>query len=177
MSQISNKSFQIAALLILFGALSRLIPHPANFTALTALGLFSGYYFKNSKLSVLILIGALLFSDLLIGFHVLMPVVYGALLIPFMFGSYISVFKNKAVYTLFSILASSVSFFIITNLAVWMFTQLYPKTYEGLIACFVAAIPFFKNQLCGDVFYTITIFGLFYILNTTVKSKTLSVKA
>jgi hypothetical protein len=61
-------------------------------------------------------------------------------------------------------LVSSVLFFVVTNFGVWVFDSLYPKTLEGLIACFVAAIPFFRNTLLGDLLYTAVLFGGFALL-------------
>jgi Family of unknown function (DUF6580) len=61
-------------------------------------------------------------------------------------------------------LASSVLFFLLTNFGVWAFESLYPKTLEGLISCYVAAIPFFQNTLQGDLFFTAVLFGGFALL-------------
>jgi hypothetical protein len=58
-------------------------------------------------------------------------------------------------------LASSLLFFIITNFAVWASGALYPRTAIGLLACFVAAIPFFQNTLLGDAVYSVILFGGF----------------
>jgi hypothetical protein len=56
-------------------------------------------------------------------------------------------------------LASSIIFFVLTNFGVWAFGSWYPKTWEGLVACYVAAIPFFHNTLLGDAFYVSVLFG------------------
>ena len=56
-------------------------------------------------------------------------------------------------------LASSVLFFLLTNLGVWALGTGYPKSPEGLIACYVAALPFFQNTLLGDAFYATVLFG------------------
>ena len=50
-------------------------------------------------------------------------------------------------------------FFSVTNFGVWAFTPLYPKTVNGLIECYVAAIPFFWNTLAGDLVYSTVLFG------------------
>ena len=51
--------------------------------------------------------------------------------------------------------------FIVTNFGVWALGSLYPKTMEGLITCYLAAVPFFRNTLIGDAFYTAVLFGGF----------------
>jgi len=64
-----------------------------------------------------------------------------------------------------SALASSLAFFLITNFMVWaMSTQLYPHTIAGLTASYVAGIPFYQNQVLGDAFYTLAMFGGYALL-------------
>jgi hypothetical protein len=55
-------------------------------------------------------------------------------------------------------------FFLVTNFAVWWMFNTYPKTWEGLVACYVAAIPFVRNQLMGDTFYVVVLFGGYELL-------------
>ncbi len=57
-------------------------------------------------------------------------------------------------------LAASVSFFLLSNFAVWAVWAMYPKTLAGLAACYVAALPFFRHSLAGDLFFTVAFFGL-----------------
>jgi hypothetical protein len=57
--------------------------------------------------------------------------------------------------------ASSILFFVLTNFGMWLFSGLYPLTLEGLVACYVAAIPFFQNTVAGDLFFTALLFGGF----------------
>jgi len=56
-------------------------------------------------------------------------------------------------------LAASILFFVVTNFGVWALDSLYPRTLEGLVICYVAAIPFFANTLAGTLFYTAVLFG------------------
>jgi hypothetical protein len=67
-------------------------------------------------------------------------------------------------------LASSLMFFGVTNLAVWAAGSLYPRTLVGLILCYAAAIPFFRNSLIGDMAYAATLFGGFALLENVVIS-------
>jgi hypothetical protein len=66
-------------------------------------------------------------------------------------------------------LGSSLSFFLITNFMVWASGSLYPHTAMGLMACFSAGIPFYRNQLLGDAFYTVALFGGYAILSRLVR--------
>ncbi len=57
-------------------------------------------------------------------------------------------------------LAASVSFFVISNFAVWAVWNMYPKTLGGLAACYVAALPFFRNQFISDLIFAAAMFAL-----------------
>ena len=70
--------FIVIASMILVAAASRLIPHPMNFTPITALALFAGACFADKRWAFGVPLAALLLGDLVLGFHVLMPVVYGS---------------------------------------------------------------------------------------------------
>ena len=59
---------------------------------------------------------------------------------------------------------SSVVFFLATNLAVWAFEGLYTQDLAGLSRCYVAALPFFKNTVIGDLFWTGVLFGGYHLL-------------
>jgi len=61
-------------------------------------------------------------------------------------------------------LASAVIFYLLTNLSVWAGDPLYAKTWSGLIACYTAAIPFFRNSLIGDFSFVAVLFGGFAAL-------------
>ena len=56
-------------------------------------------------------------------------------------------------------LASSLVFYLATNFATWLLTNLYPHTAEGLLACYVAALPFFRWMPVGDVVWTLALVG------------------
>ena len=57
-------------------------------------------------------------------------------------------------------LTSSVSFYLISNFAVWGAWNLYPHTLSGLIACYTAAIPFFRGTVESDLFFSLAFFGV-----------------
>jgi hypothetical protein len=57
-------------------------------------------------------------------------------------------------------LAGSISFFVVSNFAVWACWDMYPKTFNGLMACYAAAIPFFERGLAGDLLFTAFMFGI-----------------
>jgi len=57
-------------------------------------------------------------------------------------------------------LASSLSFFFVSNFAVWASWNMYPKTLSGLMACYAAGLPFFRRGVAGDMLFTAVMFGL-----------------
>jgi len=57
--------------------------------------------------------------------------------------------------------ASSVSFFVVSNFAVWAaWPGMYPRSLAGLAACYEAAIPFFRGTAVSDMFFSLVFFGI-----------------
>ena len=150
--------------MIVLGAGARLVPHPWNFTPLMAIGLFAGSQARKASTGILATLLALVLSDAVLGFYSGFWYVYAAALIPVLVGRMI---RNKSGAGTIAVaaLASSLSFFVITNFMVWATGQLYPRTISGLFECFLAGIPFYRNQVLGDAFYTVAIFGGYAVLN------------
>lgn len=149
----------LAIALVLVAILSRLLPHPANFTAMGAVMLFAGTYLPR-RWGILVPLGVLFFTDLALGLYepLVMVGVYGSFALVGVVGFYIR--KHKKPSTVFvGALATSIIFFIITNFAVWAFTPFYVKTAAGLFTSYALAVPFFRNMLFGDVVYTGVLFG------------------
>jgi len=142
--------FPITLILIL--ALSRLIPHPPNFTPIIAVAILSGYFFKNLYFSFLVLIASMVIADFFIGFYDNMFVVYLSLmLITFTFYRAGSKLNYKSLF-LFSLFGSLI-FFVITNFGVWALGNLYEKNLKGLIDCYILAIPFFGNTFLSTLIF------------------------
>ncbi len=156
----SKSRLLVVVLMILAAAASRLIPHPPNLASITAVALFGGAYLTNKRLALIVPIAALFLSDLILGFYRHMEIVYGSFLLVVFLGFWLQR-KRSALRIAGAALASSAIFFIVTNFGVWAFESLYPKTAAGLLACYVAAIPFFQNTLVGDALYTAVLFGGF----------------
>ena len=60
-------------------------------------------------------------------------------------------------------LASATSFFLLSNFAVWAgggFEAMYPHSLAGLGACYVAALPFYRNDLVSTAITAGALFGL-----------------
>ena len=138
---------------VLIAILSRLIPHLPNFTAVTATALFAGRHFKNKALAFAVPLSVMILSDIILGFYTISWFVYAS----FAMVVFIGQWSQKM--NVLTVLSSSLAFFIISNFGVWLLG--YPLTIEGIIACYTAAIPFFRNALLGDLFYAAVLFYSF----------------
>ena len=145
-------------LIILLGVLSRLVPHPANVTAVGALAVFTGSRYSWIK-SLAIMVAVMMISDLVLGFHLVMWATYGSLAISIYLAT--RLLKKPSLWPVAGVtLTSSVIFYLVTNFAVWVLPgSMYPKTAAGLLDSYVMALPFFRNSLIGDISYTTLFFG------------------
>lgn len=157
------------ALLIIFGALSRLVPHPANFAPIAAMGLFSGVYLPWAFAFIVPLL-AVFISDIFLGFYGSgMVYVYISYLMIGFLGLWLKRYKNFKNIILASLL-SSVIFFIVSNFGVWASPKsFYSHDINGVISCYVAAIPFFRGTLLGDLSYSGLFFGGYELLRLISK--------
>ncbi len=174
-----NKSnIILVVILVAFAALSRLVPHPFNFTPICAIGIFAAFTQRNSIAKYLLPLTAMLFSDILIeitqgnGFYSGIWVVYlsivGVIGVSNLFSS-----KMSYANVLGSTLLGSVIFYLSTNF-VFFYPEVsnggfpsYTHNISGLMASYTAALPFFKNGLAGDLFYTGLLFSAYYLINAS----------
>ncbi len=158
-----------AVLMILAAALSRLLPHPQNVAPIAAMALAGGVYL-DKKLGLILPLAALLISDLFIGFYPILFFVYASFLVIGLIGLWLKSHK-RPLPILGATLFGSILFFVVTNFGVWAVgPEMYPRTLAGLSECYIAAIPFFRNTVLGDLAYTGVLFGLFELLTYLVKN-------
>lgn len=144
---------------LLFGMISRLLPHPPNFTAMNALALF-GVSFLGNMRSVLTAILIILFlGDVSLGFYPSMIFVYLSFGLIAFIGQFLTQSARSFEKTAFLLVLSSSVFFLMTNFGVWWMESMYPKDLMGLQLCYLAAVPFFVNNLLSTLLYG----GLFYM--------------
>ncbi len=161
---------RIALVFIALAALSRLLPHPPNFTPIAAIGLFGAAYMNRQWMAFLVPFAALFLSDLLLNNTVYAQYfdgfqwftsgwLYLAFALVIAIGRFIlheKIVPGRVVAA--SLLASTV-FFLVSNLYTWMYFPTYPHTPAGLLSCYIAAIPFFGNTLLGDLLFSGVLFG------------------
>jgi hypothetical protein len=155
----------LAACLIGLVVAARVVPHAPNFTPIVAAALFAGTVFRSRALALSLPVAAMLLSDVLIGFEDwrIRAVVYAALVLPSVLGVWGRQFR-LIVALLPLALASSLLFFVASNLAVWAFSGMYALDFTGLIQCFVLALPFLQNTMIGDVAWTAALFGSWWLV-------------
>jgi hypothetical protein len=165
MQTINTPRFRFIVLAILFAALSRLISPIPNFTAIGAMALFGGALLPGA-LAFIVPVIAMFIADLALeflygyGFHSTMFAVYAAVLIAIFIGKIlISTISPSRIAG--ASLISAIAFFSLTNLAVWYGSNFYPQDLAGLMECYTAAIPFFRNSLLGDLFFSGVLFGVY----------------
>jgi hypothetical protein len=149
--------------MILAAAATRLLPHPGNFTPILAIALFGGARLKSRAAAFVVPLLAMFLGDLGLelmhgtGFHALMPVVYAAVVAGVVIG-----FPLRGRVRVGGILAGAVGssffFYLATNFAVWLAWDVYPRSGLGLLDCYAAALPFFRNTLASTAVYAVALF-------------------
>jgi hypothetical protein len=160
----NQRKYLVIGMMMIIAVITRLMPHPFNFTAIGALALFSGSVIPNKKLAFIVPVTVMLIADSFIGFHASMIPVY----LCFAATVWIGMTMIKKI-TFISVpaasIASSVLFFLVTNLPFWYADlSLYPLTWQGTMESYAAGLEFFRNQIAGDLFYSITLFGSYSLL-------------
>ena len=164
------------ALIILVAAFSRIIPHMPNFSPLGGIALFGAAHFSKKWLAFFIPLVAVWMSDLFINnvifaqyyseftwFYSGFYWQYGSFLLIALLGTFL--FKKiNTKRVLGGIAASSALFFLISNFGVWAGGTMYPPTFSGLMACYAAGLPFLQGTVAGDLVYTTSLFGGYYLL-------------
>jgi len=148
--------------LVILAIVARLVPHAPNLAPIAALALLGGASYKFPQ-SLVMPLSAMFLSDFIIGFSPwpITLAVYGSFALATLLGAFLRQPRFWKVPA--AALASSLLFYTITNFVVWLTSGMYQINFQGLIYCYINALPFLKNTIIGDFIYTIVIFlTLFY---------------
>lgn len=139
-------------------ALLRLLPHPLNMTPIGALALFSGAHLHN-RWAYVVPLTALLIGDVLLGWFDLtvMLGVYIGFLLTTLVGRLCLHQKQSSQRYVIAVVAGALVFYLISNIGMWY--SYWPRTLDGLIACYIEGLPFLARTLIGDSIYAALIFG------------------
>lgn len=161
----------------LFAILSRmalppLFGHLPNFSPIAAIALFCGAHFHKRFLAIIVTLfsvwlGDIVMSKVLLGswtfFYQGWYWQYGSYFLITLLGMQLTQ-QVKPFQLISACFGSAILFFVISNFGVWYSGLLYPLTLDGLIACYAAAIPFFKNTLFSDLFFAMILFSSFGLI-------------
>ena len=175
---------RIALVLIIIAALTRLLPHPHNFTPIGAIGLFGAAYLGSRWLALAIPFGALFITDLFLnnviyaGYYtgfawITSWWIYAAFALVIVAGRMMLHGQVSPQRVVLASLTASALFFLVSNISTWAETPLYPKTFAGLMTCYAAGLPFLGNTVLGDLFFSVALFGGYYL---AVRQKTVPIK-
>jgi len=153
----------LAYLFVVLAVAVRFMPHPWMFTPVVGSLLFFGA--RGSRRQLWIPFVLLAASDVVLtkwvysypfsGDHYVTFAWYAAIL---WLGTTLGA-TTKWLRVIGAALASSVSFFLITNLTAWAWLDMYPKSLSGVMESYVAGLPFFRRALAGDLIFTVAMFA------------------
>jgi hypothetical protein len=168
-----EQKLRLAIALVFVAALTRLLPHPDNFSPIGAMALFGAAHFGRPRLTLLAPFAALFVSDLLLnnlvyaefydGFTLITSWwIYAAFAVVMLAGWAILRGKTSVPRLAAASLSASLLFFLVSNFSVWAGSGMYPSTPEGLLACYAAGLPFLQNTVLGDLFFSGLLFGSYH---------------
>jgi len=154
----------LIACLIALGVVARVLPHAPNVMPVAASGLFAACVLRRRALAPLVPLAAMFLSDAVLGFSDwrVTAVVYVALALPAA-AALLPARWRKSVVLIPLVVSGSLVFFAASNFAVWAFSGMYTPDLQGLISCYVAALPFLQNTIAGDLFWAAALFGGYWL--------------
>ena len=160
----AKNSIYLALGLVALLSLSRLIPHPPNFTPILGMAVFSGAIINKRFFAYLVPLLAMLLSDLYLGFHASMPIIYFSLAICVLIGTFIEA-RVTTLNSFLSISLGVLAFFLITNFMVWYGSGMYESSISGLLTCYFMGLPFVQNTFISSILYGMGAFLIYDIIN------------
>ena len=148
--------------LLAVGVLARFFPHPPNVTPIVAVALLGGTYLSKG-LGLALPLLTIVLSDVVLGLHEVVAFTWGSVVLIALLGWWIRK-RPRTPRVLCAAWAGSSLFFLVSNFGVWLVGHsgtMYPKTAAGLWECYVAALPFYRNALLGDLASTLGLFALY----------------
>jgi hypothetical protein len=160
----AKNNIYLALGLVALLVLSRLIPHPPNFTPILGMAVFSGAIINKRFFAYLVPLLAMLLSDLYLGFHASMPIIYFSLAICVLIGTFIEA-RVTTLNSFLSISLGVLAFFLITNFMVWYGSGMYESSISGLMTCYFMGLPFVQNTFISSILYGMGAFLIYDIIN------------
>ncbi len=154
----------IAYALIVLGFVLRLLPHAPNFAPVAAIALFAGAYL-DKRMVPWVPLAIMAASDLVLGLHDVVLYTWGAFIVIGFMGMFLREGRTPMRVAGMTVLSTLV-FFVVTNFGVWL--TWYPLTAQGLLDCYIKALPFLRNDLAANLLGALVMFGAYEFFNKTV---------
>ena len=158
-----NNYYAIIGIIILL-ATARLLPHPPNFTPILGMAVFSGAIISRRLIAYLIPLAAMLLSDLYLGLHSSIPIIYFSLAVCVLIGTFIQS-RVSILNSFLGISLGVIVFFLITNFMVWYGSGMYEYSISGLMTCYFMGLPFVQNTFISSILYGMGAFIIYDIIN------------
>ena len=174
--QTTVRELAVFLLLVAIGVCGRWGQPEWCFTPIAAVSVFAGFYFGRLWVAALVPLSCLVLSDLILPAYdhlAVMLMTYLSMIVPVALGRLLRSGQSgtgKVMRWAACGLIPATLFFLTTNFAVWAFKSNYEKTWAGLAECYLAAIPFFRWMLAGDLFYLAVVFGCYALVSLTQRS-------
>ena len=175
MNRQTLQDLSVFVLLLAIGVLGRWTQPDWNFTPVAAVTVMGGYYFRNFLPGLLLPVSILAVSDLILPAHTHWQVqlaVHVMMLLPFLLGRFArgsSGWQAALRWGMCGVVPAT-AFYLVTNFVVWGASELYDKTLSGLASCYVAALPFYRTMLLGDICYLVMLVSCLVIASAASKS-------
>ena len=157
---ISLRKFPVLpALVLVFAAAMRVLPHPPNVTPVGAAAVFAGRTLKPWQSMVFVAFTLALGDWTLSRIHgyaaftSVTPFVYAGFFVQAALGR---VLRKRRFGALGAAFAGGLAFFLFSNLGVFLASGMYARTWSGIAECFAQAIPFYGRTLVGDLAFTVS---------------------
>ncbi|MBK8700802.1 MAG: hypothetical protein IPN29_15165 [Saprospiraceae bacterium] len=184
MNKMFNSNTGMALWITSFAIISRLIPHPYNFSPFGAIALFGAAFYGHKWMAI-----ALPCLTAWISGVILNNIIYTNLFKEFTWFDH-NIFWQSLAYIATTLigfilfnsgtswtrivagaLSSSILFFVLTNFGYWYSGLFYPMTFTGLITCYLSAVPFVQSTLLGDLVYSLAMFGAYGYIRSSIMVK------
>lgn len=169
-----HKPALIALALIIAGIALRLVPHAANFAPVGAIAIFGGAILS-ARYALWLPLIIMIVSDVVLGFHDTILFTWGGFMLVSLFGVAL---KNRSNAERIPIgaLGSAIIFYIVSNFGVWVEGKLYAHTLQGLLDCYISALPFLRTSLIADLMFSAALFGAYALALRFWQPRRLGVK-
>lgn len=124
-----------------------------NFEPITSLSILAGSFLGGVWGAVVLLLASFLY-DIGAGNSLIFLFTWSAFLFLCFFGSALK--RNSGNFALKATALSLFGvlfFYLYTNFGWWLIYDFYPKDFPGLFQCYIAALPFLKNQIASALIF------------------------